>query len=187
MAGVVVPADSVGVAAAADAARAVRAIVDKGCGGVDCRRSVGQQMDQSVDTYGIGRIDQPEGSTHGWQVRIQRRGIKYAKYFADRRYGGSTAAYEASRMWRDRLLMRLAEEESVRICRRSNRNSSGVVGVCRVAVKAANGASYFFWQATWSPEAGVRRCVKFSVQRHGEHKAFELAVHARRHGVNGSA
>jgi hypothetical protein len=142
-------------------------------------------MDARADTYGIGRIDQSEGSTHGWQVRIQRRGVKYAKYFADRRHGGPDGSYEAALMWRDRLLENLANEEAVRICRRSVRNSSGVVGVCRVAVKAANGCTYFFWQATWSPEAGVRRCVKFSIQRHGEQRAFELAVHARSQGVNG--
>jgi len=142
-------------------------------------------MNVPVDTYGIGRIDQPEGSTHGWQVRIQRRGVKYAKYFADRRFGSLPRAYEAAVDWRDRLLEKLAAEESVRICRSSVRNSSGVVGVCRVAVKAANGCSYYFWQATWSPEAGVRRCVKFSIQRHGEERAFELAVHARSQGVNG--
>lgn len=142
-------------------------------------------MNAPVDTYGIGRIDQSEGSTHGWQVRIQRRGVKYAKYFADRRHGGSRSSYEAALTWRDRLLESFANEESVRICRRSVRNSSGVVGVCRVAVKAANGCTYYFWQATWSPEAGVRRCVKFSIQRHGEQRAFELAVHARSQGVNG--
>ena len=142
-------------------------------------------MNVPADTYGIGRIDQPEGSTHGWQVRLQRRGVKYAKYFADRRHGGSEGSYEAALAWRDRLLEHLADEESVRICRRSVRNSSGVVGVCRVAVKAGNGCNYFFWQATWSPEAGVRRCVKFSIQRHGEQRAFEMAVNARSQGVNG--
>ncbi len=88
-----------------------------------------------------------------------------------------------AKQWRDRLLRRLESEESVRICRRSTRNSSGVVGVSKVTVVAPNGVEYHFWQATWSPEPGQRRCVKFSVRRYGDRRAFEMAVDARREGA----
>ena len=54
-----------------------------------------------------------------------------------------------------------------------------MVGVSKVRVVAANGAEYEFWQATWSPAVGKRRCVKFSVMRYGEEEAFRLAVMAR--------
>lgn len=133
------------------------------------------------DTYGIARIDLPAASTHGWQVRLQRRGVKQAKYFSDRGFGGPRAAYDAARQWRDGLLQRMAAaEDAARVCRRSARNSSGVVGVSKVAVSSARGTVYWFWQATWCPAAGERRCVKFSVLRHGDHTAFRMAVRARR-------
>ena len=35
------------------------------------------------------------------------------------------------------------------------RNSSGVVGVCRVVREESSGARYEFWQATWSPAPGA--------------------------------
>lgn len=138
------------------------------------------------DTYAIARIDLPEASTHGWQVRLQRRGRKYGKFFADRLHGGPREAYRRARAWRDALVERLDERDpGPRVCLRSARNSSGVVGVSKVAVSASNGETYYFWQATWCPETGQRRCVKFSIRRHGDRGAFRLAVEARREGVGG--
>lgn len=138
------------------------------------------------DTYAIARIDLPDASTHGWQVRLQRRGRKYGKFFADRLHGGSRDAYRVARAWRNALIERLDERDpGPRICLKSARNSSGVVGVSKVAVSASNGETYYFWQATWCPEPGQRRCVKFSIRRHGDRQAFRLAVEARRDGVRG--
>ncbi len=136
------------------------------------------------DTYAIARIDLPGSSTHGWQVRMQRRGVKYAKYFADRGHGGPRGSYEAARRWRDELIARIeSEERQARVCTRSARNSSGVIGVSKIAVSGPNGSVYFFWQAAWCPAPGERRCVKFSVRRHGDRQAFRMAVEARREGV----
>ena len=140
-------------------------------------------MTTRTQNYAIARIDLPGAGTHGWQVRLQRRGVKYAKYFSDRLHGGSRGAFRFALRWRDRLLRRLEAEESVRICRRSARNSSGVVGVSKVTVIAPSGSEYHFWQATWSPESGRRRCIKFSIRRHGERRAFDLAVEARQKGA----
>ena len=143
-------------------------------------------MKMPEDTYAIARIDLPGASTHGWQVRLQRRGRKYGKFFADRMHGGTRESYRVARAWRNALIERLDERESgPRVCLRSARNSSGVVGVSKVAVSASNGEKYFFWQATWCPEPGQRRCVKFSIRRHGDRQAFRLAVEARREGVRG--
>ncbi len=138
------------------------------------------------DTYAIARIDLPDASTHGWQVRIQRRGRKYGKFFADRLHGSERESYRMARAWRNALVQRLDEREAgPRVCLKSARNSSGVVGVSKVAVSASNGETYYFWQATWCPEPGQRRCVKFSIRRHGDRGAFRLAVEARREGVRG--
>lgn len=135
------------------------------------------------ETYGIARIDLPGAGTHGWQVRLQRRGVKHAKYFADRVHGGPERALRAAREWRDILLRQFEQTKAVRVCSRSSRNSSGVVGVSKVTVVASSGVEYRFWQATWSEKSGKRRCIKFSIRRHGERQAFELAVQARRDGV----
>ncbi len=137
------------------------------------------------DTYAIARIDLPDASTHGWQVRLQRRGSKYAKYFGDRPCGGPRGSYRRALDWRDAMLEKLdsGPQPVARICQRSVRNSSGVVGVSRISVSSSNGETYLFWQATWSPEPGQRRCVKFSVKRHGDRQAFRLAVEARLRGI----
>lgn len=143
----------------------------------------GGRMENSAKYYAIARIDLPGAGTHGWQVRLQRRGVKYAKYFSDRLHGGTDGSFETARGWRDAMLRCFQEEDSVRVCRRSARNSSGVVGVSKVTVVASNGSEYLFWQATWSPRPGKRRCVKYSVKRYGEHGAFRMAVQARQEGA----
>ena len=145
-----------------------------------------QQPADNSRNYAIARIDIAVQRTHGWQVRLQRRGVKYAKFFSDSSYGNADAAYAIARQWRDQLLQKLESQvqNQARICTRSARNSSGVVGVSKISVRASNGVIYQFWQATWSPEAGKRCCVKFSVKRYGDHEAFELAVQARTEATN---
>lgn len=142
-------------------------------------------MDLTEDTYALARIDLPGVGTHGWQVRLQRRGVKYAKFFGDRVYGGPPEALLAGREWRDQLLCQIEAEDQARICATSPRNRSGVIGVSKVTV-VTNGSCYEFWQATWSPEPGRRRCVKFSIRRYGDREAFRLAVVAREQGVGDS-
>lgn len=139
-------------------------------------------MPHDSPNYAITRIDLPGACTHGWQVRLQRRGIKYAKFFADGVHGSTEDSLDAARAWRNNLLDRIENEDRARICQRSQRNSSGVVGVSKVSV-TTKGTVYTFWQATWSPEPGKRRSVKFSIKRHGEAVAFELAVKARTDAV----
>lgn len=133
--------------------------------------------------YAIARIDLPVQGTHGWQVRLQRRGVKYAKFFGDRTHspqdGDPAAALQAARCYRDQLLANLQHQDISRVCARSPRNSSGVVGVSRVSVVASNGTAYHFWQAAWTISTGQRKCVKFSVRRYGDKAAFDLAVQAR--------
>ena len=134
------------------------------------------------ENYAIARIDLPGASTHGFQVRLQRRGIKYAKFFADGNYGHPQRALHAARQWRNALLEKLTDQ--ARICERSPRNSSGVVGVSKITVCSSNGNTYHFWQATWSPAPGRRRCVKFSIKRYGDREAFQRAVEARTEGIS---
>ena len=137
------------------------------------------------DNFGITRLARAATGTFGWQVRLRRHGVRYAKYFADRAHGGWQPSLRAARAWRDQLLAGLAAAERSRVCARSPRNSSGVVGVAKVAVRGPQGTVYHFWQATWCPSPGERRSVRFSVKRHGDQVAFRLAVAARTSGIGG--
>ena len=101
-------------------------------------------MPRIDENYALARIDLPGASTHGWQVRLQRRGVKYAKYFGDGVHGGAQNALDVARAWRNELLRQIEASEQARICTRSVRNRSGVVGVSKVTV-VTNGASYQFW------------------------------------------
>ncbi len=145
-----------------------------------------QESSDYASNYAIARIDLPDQCSHGWQVRLQRRGIKYGKFFSDNLYGGGEASHSGARQWRDQLIHELESKmhNQARICTRSTRNSSGVVGVSRVSVVAASGVIYQFWQATWSPSLGKRCCVKFSIKRYGDSEAFQLAVQARTEATN---
>ena len=140
-------------------------------------------MSGSAENFAITRMERAESSTFGWQVRLQRRGMRYAKYFADRGLGGKDASLEAAQQWRDQLLRKFGEDERARVCSRSTRNSSGVVGVSKVTITGPNKVIYYFWQATWSPTPGQRRSIRFSVKKHGEEEAFRLAVQARQNGT----
>jgi hypothetical protein len=145
-----------------------------------------QHSSDNAPNYAIARIDLPDQRTHGWQVRLQRRGIKYGKFFSDSSYEDPRIALANALDFRDQLIRELEAQakNQARICTRSTRNSSGVVGVSKISITAANGATYHFWQATWSPQPGKRCCVKFSIKRYGESEAFELAVHARTEATN---
>jgi hypothetical protein len=137
------------------------------------------------DRYAISRIDQPASGTHGWQVRIARGGRRISKFFSDARWGGAEAGFEAAREFRNRLVEDLpAADRPAAEGKLTRRNVSGVVGVSRIVVRTI-ATRYVFWQATWSPEPGVRRRVKFSITRYGEERAFELACRARREGEGG--
>lgn len=140
-------------------------------------------MSERTENFGITRLERAATGTFGWQVRLQRRGVKFGKYFADRSHGGWEQSLQAARSWRDEAIRRLTGDESIRVCARSVRNSSGVVGVAKVAVAGPQGVTYYFWQATWCPSPGARRSIRFSVRRHGDEAAFLLAVRARRDGT----
>jgi hypothetical protein len=134
--------------------------------------------------YAIARVDARAVRSHGWLVRLQRNGDAYARFFADGTYGGHPEALDAARAYRDKLLDSLPSScRKIRAERLTIRNSSGVVGVCRVVRGESSGARYEFWQATWSPAPGTRKTAKFSIRRYGDDGAFELARAAREEGL----
>lgn len=135
---------------------------------------------------GITRLDQVSVATHGWQVRIQWRGVRMGRFFSDSAWGGREAALLCAERYRDRLVARLDRRNAgVRASPRSHtspaaRNQSGVVGVSRIVQRSAGGVEYSFWQASWTTPEGTRETVRFSIRKHGEEVALSLACEARR-------
>lgn len=139
-------------------------------------------MDENSNNKGLSRIDSE--STHGWFVRGYKNKKTYSKLFSDKRYGGEKEALEAARKYRDALVEELNEIPNEprprRIVSRDSRNVTGVLGVCRISKKGANGGVNEFYSVTWRPEPGVQKCSSFSIRKYGEEEAFRLAVELRR-------
>lgn len=129
---------------------------------------------------GLTRIDIPERGSHGYLVRLSRRGRSYSRFFADRSYLGKRpakkAAQEQYREWLDKLGGAAAP------CL-SSRNSSGVVGVYVASTLGASqaGSAYRAYCASWISDRGKREKIAFSWKRYGKTVAFEMACHARRY------
>lgn len=131
----------------------------------------------------VSRVELPAVATFGWQVRMQRSGQKVSRFFSDRSYGNAEESYRAAISWRDKTVAEWNSIAQARICTRSSRNISGVVGVSRIRVRASNGTEYEFWQATWCPAPGIRKTARFSILRHGDTVAYRLAIEARQRGI----
>lgn len=129
------------------------------------------------------------GKPHGgWEVRIQRRGRKYEKFFADGQHGGRRAALQAAKIFRDDMEERLRPYTVKELARiPSVRNKSGIVGVRRaVQVEETDEYvyTYAFWIAQWTDGKGKRKTRSFSVEKYGEDEACRRALQARTRGVN---
>lgn len=135
----------------------------------------------------VKKVTANGGFVGGWSVRIQRRGVKTARYFGDSVYGGNRKALAAAKEFRDRLeaesshysVKELAQTPSVR-------NQSGVVGVRLHLEKKVLGDyvhHYWFWVAQWIDGHGNRKTRSFSVHQYGDEEAYRLACAARKKGV----
>lgn len=123
----------------------------------------------------------------GWEVRMQRRGEKTEKFFADNAYGGKRKALNAAKIFRDEL-ERKSRKYSVKELAEnpSARNKSGIVGVRLHQQKDSRGDYvyyYWYWVAQWTDGHGRRKTKSFSCHTHGDEEAFRLAVEARTKGV----
>lgn len=141
-------------------------------------------MSDSDTEFAISRLDQTSVGTHGWQVRLQRKGVRYGRFFSDSAWGGREESLSLAIRYRDRILAHIERA----IERRSSsshslpaaRNNSGVVGVAKITQRSANGVEYQFWQASWTSPNGNRKAVRYSVLKFGDREAFRRACIARR-------
>jgi hypothetical protein len=130
----------------------------------------------------ITRIDHPAKRTFGYNVRVAWKGLKYGKFFSDRVHGDRLGALAAAIEWRDAKEKEVGKPRSEhQVVGFHSRNNTGVVGVRR---RTRGGVEVF--EATWMTrtEEGKRkrRTTCFSIARHGEKKAFKLALRARKNG-----
>lgn len=136
--------------------------------------------------YGISRLDQESVGTHGWQVRLQRKGVRHGRFFSDSAWGGREASLRIARQYRDRLIGRPVRDASPSSASDrshtgpNSRTRSGVVGVTKIVQRSSKGVEYRFWQASWMRRDGTREVVRFSVLKYGDKAAFEKACLARR-------
>jgi hypothetical protein len=137
----------------------------------------------------ITRIDYDNGKnrTHGWQVRVQRNKVSQSKLFSDSVYGGKEAALEAAIKYRDEYMASNPSMSRLQLSQLEKRtNTSGVVGVSKVRHVDQRGDKvyeYWYWQAYWTPSPGKHKCVRFSIDKHGEEAAYQMALAARYAGL----
>jgi hypothetical protein len=138
--------------------------------------------------YCITRVDITSESrkkeTHGWEVRVRRRGMKVEKFFSDNLFGGKDQALASAREFRNGKLNEIKPYTRLEIAKQmSIRNTSGIVGVHYTKhLYKKRGRTYEWeaWVATWSPEPKKERSKRFSVKKYGEIDAFNRAVEHRR-------
>lgn len=132
---------------------------------------------------GVSRIDQLEKRTHGFFVRLTRKGRIYNSFFADKAHGGKRKALKAARKHYAGLLRKhgaISRQAWAQIERR--KGVSGILGVRKTAVKKP-GLKLEYWMASWSPRPYVVQRKMFSIRKFGSKVAKALAVKARRMGV----
>ena len=138
---------------------------------------------------GISRIDSDHNHTHGWYVRIQQDRKVRSKFFSDRKYGGIVQALRKAKRFYKKEMMKVLDDtlgeapkqipDRVIVTKNKN-NNTGVIGVQRIERKNPGGTMYQAFRVCWTERSGKARTKFFSVSKHGEKKAFEMACDYRR-------
>jgi hypothetical protein len=120
----------------------------------------------------IGPRKKNNGDLLGWRVNVARRGVHVDRLFSPHRYGTSDKALQAAMAFRDDVLAQLKLLSMAEYCTIvKSHNTSGIPGVRRTKEGA--------WRMRIKLPDGREVGRLFSVSRHGEQGAFELAVQAR--------
>ena len=128
----------------------------------------------------ITRIDHPNKRTFGYNVRVAWKGEKYGKFLSYNLYGDRLGALAAAVEWRDEMERKIGKPRTEhQVIGWHSRNNTGVVGVRR-----RRRGKIEVYEATWISRVDGcrRRTTCFSIARHGERKAFKLALKARKNG-----
>lgn len=125
--------------------------------------------------YGIIRSHDKRKGTTSWLVRLRRDGRRVGtRYFYHHHYDSPEAALTAARAYRNALLELYPPLTSREHRRRlGKRNVSGVAGVSRDRGRTG------YWIASTQLPDGAVLLKRFSVKKHGEQAAKELAIRER--------
>src|ERR1017187_10323828 len=143
-------------------------------------------MNRPSPTPGISRIDQPSHRTHGFFVRLQRKGRMHTAFFTDKMHGGREPALAAAQEYCRQLAAQLGTP--VQLSRRDwaevrrRKGVSGIHGVQKIVDRRFK-RPRIYWKATWSPEPYVVRRKWFSARKYGNAQARQLAIQASRAGL----
>jgi hypothetical protein len=131
---------------------------------------------------GITRIDIARTNTHGWEIRIRRRGSNVNEFFSDMGSGGIKEAYETAiarlnLLEQDANLRPYTRTELSELA--SKRNTSGIVGV-RKSRRSGKRDGYDSWTAFGTPRPGDPKVKRFAINKYGEEEAKRLAIAQRK-------
>lgn len=141
---------------------------------------------RSHDTKYIKRRDR--GNDHAWQFQFEMDPIKETKYFSDKKYGSREASLAAAQAHRDSFLQTASElgliPEDWRASafdlpihlKLSERNTSGINGVCRIVSRRAGRATEVHWAANYRDESDKQKQQRFYVKKIGEKAALVRAI-----------
>lgn len=132
---------------------------------------------RTVKHKNITRVDHAKSRTHGYNVRIQWQDQRRSKFFADGKYGDRLGALTAALEWRNATEQELGKPRTERQVVGIFYSSSEELGIRRVREGNTE-----YYQATWATYAGKQRRTKFSITKHGEQRALQLARQAREQG-----
>lgn len=131
-------------------------------------------MRNKTGVKGISRID--SNRTHGWYVRVIYKGCYYSRFFSDGKWGGREKAFKEAIKFRNQTEKELGKPRTDRVVvTRSSRNKTGIIGVVRLRKDGHD-----VYEVNWTPKPGVLKRTSISIEKHGEEKAFKLAVALRK-------
>lgn len=136
----------------------------------------------------ISRID--SNGTHGWFLRLYRKGETFSKFFSDSRYQSKEAALEAAKDYKRHFEKKYPAHASplnrgFRDKPQKN-NSTGVVGVSETFIRSRGREQRKIpcFAVSWRPAPNVARTKKFSIEKYGRDEAFQMAVKFRKEKEN---
>ena len=132
---------------------------------------------RTVKYKNLTRVDHEPSRMHGYNVRIMWQDQRRSKFFSDRKYGDRLGALTAALAWRDATEQELGKPRTERQVVGIFYSTSTEAGIRRVREGHTD-----YYQATWATYAGKQRRTKYSIAKHGEARALQLARKAREQG-----